>query len=226
MRHCREDLGQSRAALRGGRCGFTTVHVLLLVWGSFLFVGLLVMFQYSSTPGAESQITTDWPVESEIEFGASPRLMLFAHPRCPCTRASINELSRIMTRCNGRVDTVVVFAKPLEFADDGDWEKTDLWKSAEAIPGVSVYCDHGGVETARFGATTSGHTLLYSANRRLLFEGGITSSRGHCGDNAGESAIIDRLRGIDPSLEATPVYGCALSTPNEENTATKPTNRS
>jgi len=55
---------------------------------------------------------------------------------------------------------------------------------------VTIVTDADGAEANRFGAETSGHTLLFDFGRRLLFSGGITDSRGHTGDNAGESAIV------------------------------------
>ena len=83
-----------------------------------------------------------------------------AHPHCPCTRASIESLARIMTRCRGLVTAHVAFCKPAGFP--GDWEQTDLWRSAAAIPDVEVFCDEEGREARRFGAATSGCVLLFS----------------------------------------------------------------
>jgi hypothetical protein len=75
-----------------------------------------------------------------------------------------------------------------------------------------VVADDGGVESQRFGALSSGQALLYGADGRLLFAGGITESRGHQGDNAGESAIAALVLGAGRSGQSssTPVYGCPL----------------
>lgn len=43
----------------------------------------------------------------------------------------------------------------------------------------------------RFGAYTSGQVMLYDTDRRLAFNGGITGSRGHEGNNKGRQAITD-----------------------------------
>jgi hypothetical protein len=67
------------------------------------------------------------------------------------------------------------------------------------------------VEAGRFGAETSGHTLLYGADGRLLFSGGITASRGHAGENAGESAIIALVNHQTPLRSQTLVFGCSLT---------------
>jgi hypothetical protein len=113
---------------------------------------------------------------------------MLAHPKCPCTRASIGELAAIMAHCQGRLNAYVLFMKPEGFTED--WEKTDLWQSASQIPDVQVISDPSGEEARRFSAVTSGQTLLYDLKGELLFSGGITPSRGHSGDNAGKSAIV------------------------------------
>jgi len=76
-----------------------------------------------------------------------------------------------------------------------------------------VLTDEDGIEARSFGAVTSGQALLYSAQGRLLFSGGITESRGHSGDNAGRSAIESLVMNGSEGLRtpaSTPVYGCPL----------------
>jgi hypothetical protein len=75
---------------------------------------------------------------------------------------------------------------------------------------VSVRIDEAGREAARFGATTSGHVLLYDRGGRLRFSGGITASRGHVGDNAGRAALLGLLIHGETERERTPVFGCPL----------------
>jgi len=139
---------------------------------------------------------------------------MFAHPRCPCTRASINELAVLMAQCEGKLNAHVAFFQP----DDAksDWSQTDLWFSASRIPDVEVFADEEGSEARRFGAATSGQVLLYDSDGELLFQGGITSARGHAGDNVGRSSIVRLLgktrrpiRERSSSTEA-PVFGCPL----------------
>jgi len=66
------------------------------------------------------------------------------------------------------------------------------------------------VEARRFGVETSGQTLLYDAGGRLIFSGGITGSRGHAGDNAGEAALVALLTSGQADRRATSVFGCPL----------------
>jgi hypothetical protein len=120
-----------------------------------------------------------------------------------------------MTQAQGRVSAQVLFVKP-ESTLPYEWEKTDLWASAQAIPGVSVREDNEGLETKRFRAASSGQTALYSKDGKLLFSGGITSARGHEGDNAGRSAIVALLTDRETITAQTPVFGCALFSGSEE----------
>jgi hypothetical protein len=130
-----------------------------------------------------------------------------------------------MTRLQGKVAAVVIFVRPKDFAED--WEFTDLWHSAQSIPGTRVLSDAGGVEAARFGAQASGQAMLYDASGNLRFSGGITASRGHSGDNAGRSAIVSLVTTGSAQTTRTSVYGCSLHDPttrSDGREATWPTN--
>jgi len=140
---------------------------------------------------------------------------MLAHPHCPCTRASVGELARIMAHGQGKVNACVLFVKPT--GAGANWDDTELRHNAAAIPGVTVLTDSDRTETARFGAETSGHTLLFGRDGALLFSGGITPSRGHAGGNAGESAILAIIEEEwGDHAAATPVFGCSLTRQPQE----------
>lgn len=180
-----------------------------ITWIAAVAFGLRSLFQYENTPGPVGAISQEWP-NTQIERATDrPTLVMLAHPRCPCTVASIAELAQIMARLQGKVAAFVLFIKPKE--SGSDWEETNLRRSAETIPGVKVVFDPDGVEARRFGAETSGHTLLFGADGRLLFSGGITASRGHAGDNAGESAIVALVNQQTPARTRTLVFGYSLA---------------
>ena len=113
-----------------------------------------------------------------------------------------------MARCSKKVSAVVIFTKPADV--DDNWVETDLWRSAEAIPGVTVLRDDSGVEARRFRALTSGDVMLYGRDGRLLFHGGITDARGHAGDNEGRTALAGLIEGKPGNRTTTPVFGCGL----------------
>ena len=180
-----------------------------LLWVVVVAGGTFELMRYANTPGISGEAPKVWPAESQIPGGDNrPTLVMFAHPRCPCTRASIGELEVLLAQFHGQVNAHVVFLKPTGM--ETNWEKSDLWRTASSIPGVTVSTDDGGIEARRFHSETSGQTLLYDKSGVLKFQGGITLSRGHAGDNPGRSALQELLRGRDPVLSKTPVFGCSL----------------
>ena len=187
-------------------------HILIAssaLWALAMGAGFWLIWSYQNTPGTASVPPSRWPANSQIQRSSSiPTLVMIAHPRCSCTRASIGELALLMAHCQGRVSAYVLFLKPRDFPEG--WERTDLWDSAARIPGVSVVSDDGGLESGRFNAETSGATVLYDADGSLLFSGGITESRGHSGDNEGRSAIVALLNREPSGLTKTKVFGCSI----------------
>jgi hypothetical protein len=117
----------------------------------------------------------------------------------------------LMSRIGDRADAHVLFLRA-EGAGT-DWEKTDLWRSAAAIPGVAVHSDVAGAEAARFQASTSGQTVVYDGDGRLLFRGGITGARGHEGDNAGLERIVSLVHSGKADRAESSVFGCPLRDP-------------
>ena len=180
-----------------------------VLWLAGVVAGLGMLAGYDNGPGVAGASPASWPARSGLTRDAArPTLVMLAHPRCTCTRASVGELAELIARVQQRPRTYVVFIRP--GGVPGDWEKTDLWQSASRIPDVTVIRDDEGVEAKRFGAQTSGQTLLYAADGRLLFSGGTTGSRGHPGDNAGRASLVALLNRVGPHRSATPVFGCPL----------------
>ena len=195
-----------------GKIGRRAQLALVVLWAIAVLAGLACMTQYELTPGATGDVARRWPAESACQRDSKrPTLIMFAHPRCPCTRASVAELARLMARCGERVSARVYFYRPQDAT--GEWENTGLWKAAAAIPGVQAFADRGGEEHCRFGATISGEVLVYHPNGALAFRGGITAARGHEGDNTGRSAIESIVLG-ESALPSTPVFGCELTNPS------------
>jgi hypothetical protein len=180
-----------------------------LLWLGSAVTGLSVLMAYENRPGVSAAAPQRWPVESRLALADDrPTLVLLAHPQCPCTRATLAELAEILARSDNRPKTYVLFLRPAEFAEG--WEKTDLWESAARLPDVTLVRDDEGREARRFGAATSGQTMLYDTHGVLVFSGGITGSRGVVGDNAGQAALIALLGRGEADRRRTSVFGCPL----------------
>jgi hypothetical protein len=179
------------------------------VWLAGAVAGLWVLWAYENRPGKGANSPTRWPGETRlVRSPGQPTLVLLAHPQCTCTRASLDELAEVLGRVQTPPKTYVLFLKPSQFFDG--WEKTDLWRKASSLPNVTIVRDDDGLEAEKFGAVTSGQTLLYDATGQLIFSGGVTGARGHTGDNAGRAALIALLDRKEPSRRATSVFGCSL----------------
>ncbi len=187
--------------------------VVLIVWLPAVAFGINILWKYSTTPGRPATPSAQWPDDTKVDRAPGrATLVMFAHPKCPCTSATLGELAIIMVRTQGQLNADVFFYKAPH--TPSDWDRTDLWTAAGAIPGVRVFEDNEGKIAERFGAFTSGQTLVYDPAGRLEFKGGITAFRGHSGDNTGRSAIIALVHG-DQSMRTalpitTPVLGCSL----------------
>ena len=182
---------------------------LLLGWATAVTSGFAILLRYKTTPGEATQPLQRWPSHSRLTPSSDlATLVLFAHPHCPCTHASVSELARLMSRVSGRVVAYVVVVRPPGVPED--WDDTELRRRAAAIPGIRVIRDGEGLEAARFGAAVSGLTLLYDEKGQLRFAGGITASRGHEGESFGGRRILAVLAGETPDRQDAPVFGCAL----------------
>lgn len=186
------------------------VVVLCVAWGLGVVSGFTALAKHGGTAGASAATPARWPADAAVALDAgAPTLLLFAHPQCPCTGATIEELNRVLARCGPVQPTVLFYGDP---ALGAAWTDSPLRAAAEAIPGVQVLDDPLGATAELFGARTSGQVLLYAPDGTLLFEGGITPGRGHAGNSAGRSAILKLLQ-HEKAGDRSPVYGCSLVTP-------------
>jgi hypothetical protein len=180
-----------------------------VLWLSAVVGGLWVVAAWDNGPGTGAVAPSEWPASSPLVRATDrPTLVLLAHPQCTCTRASLAELAEVLARAAYPVKAYVLFLRPLDFNEG--WEKTELWRAAQALPNVTVLRDDDGIEARRFGVSTSGQTLLYDERGTLTFSGGITISRGHEGNNAGMTALVALLGRSRADRNRTSVFGCPL----------------
>ena len=182
---------------------------LVAVWVLAVGVGLSGLLKYAGTPGVSATPPLLWPAEASIQRARDRlTLLIFLHPRCPCSDSTIEELAHIVAAAPERLKVYVVFYAP-EHADR-QWVQGRLWQSAAIVPGVKSIEDWNGQEVKRFRTATSGQTLVYDSAGKLRFSGGITASRGHVGDNDGRDAIVSLALHGSSALATAPVFGCSL----------------
>ena len=179
------------------------------LWLVCASVGLYFVWAYDNSPGVAAQAPQAWPSRTALVRAADrPTLVLLAHPQCDCTRATLGELAEVLARTPAPPKTYVLFLRPTIFTEG--WEQTALWRTARSLPNVTVLRDDDGAEARRFGAETSGQTLLYDERGTLAFSGGITGARGHAGDNGGRATLLALLSRSGGDRRGSNVFGCPL----------------
>jgi len=181
----------------------------LLVWVLILGCGFGGLISYQMRAGTAAVAPGAWPACGDLPFDSQRyNLVMFAHPQCPCSDASLEELKIVLTQSHGEIKSTVCFFDP-----DGapaDWEQTSLVQAAKSIPGLSVVMDQKGTITEKFGAMTSGQVLMFDRRGNRVFAGGITGARGHAGDNRGRTLVLALAKGELCADAQTSVFGCAL----------------
>ena len=187
------------------------VACLVSAWGLTVGAGYLLLGDYHARRGRQGSPPDHWLSGALVSLDRTrPTLLIFLHPRCPCSRASKSELARVAARCRGQFAAHLFSFRPEGPAPGWDkFEPDDGYR----VPGIRSWTDKGGSEALRFGVETSGHILLYDPSGRLLFSGGITPSRGHEGDNRGLDDLVNSIRGDLQGPWNSPVYGCPVLAP-------------
>jgi len=180
-----------------------SLAVVTVVWLGLIAAGGYELFVFETTAGAAGLGTSRWP--DAVTLTRAPvglTVVLFAHPGCACTRASLAELESSLADAPVRPRVIVAFVGPT------DPTASAAWQAAGRIAGAARV-RLGAAEARRFGARTSGHVAIYDETGALRFAGGVTGSRGHVGANVGRQAVRAALRGA-PGLASHAVFGCAL----------------
>lgn len=180
--------------------------ILTAAWLTAGAAGSWFLWSYADAPGGDAG-AAEWPREAGLSLDrVRPTVVLFVHPRCACTRASLNELARVLSARSGRASLRALFYRPIRAG--AGWERGELWDDAARL-GFEPRSDPGGRTAASFGARTSGFVAIYAPSGRALYRGGVTLARGHEGDNMGAAAVADALDGRAGTKEG-PVFGCLL----------------
>ena len=188
---------------------------LAVAWFVSIVAGLMLLMRYENHPGPQTSSRSDWPASTSLTLSdEQPTVVLFVHPHCPCSRATISELARVVANCENMASISLVAYEPKP--TNQDWRKSRVISSARTIPGVRVHWDQSGNQARLFQVQTSGHLLLYDRSGKLRFSGGITASRGHEGSSLGRSHVESWLQNcccnrVQPNeLLHAPVFGCPL----------------
>ncbi|RNC82798.1 MAG: hypothetical protein ED559_13820 [Phycisphaera sp.] len=183
------------------------VTLLSIGWGAAVALLLLILIKYNQIPGAIAKppaiLDDSFPLDD-----SRYTLFIAVHPKCPCTSASLYELERLIARSH---DSLVVHAYVYRpSGQPSGWIDLEPLASLAMLDSVSWEWDVDGKAAQKLGSLTSGSVVLYGPDGQPLYWGGITSARGHAGDNAGSDSILQVLRHGTVRPSTGPVYGCEL----------------
>lgn len=179
-----------------------------MVWLALISFGLQQRYLHATTPAVSEPAPKVFPAASRLPLAPDKStLFMFVHPECPCTRASLHELSDLLVEQPAKFSAVLVVASALS---GEPWDSTPSGAIAHDIPGLGVFDDRDGAEAMRFRVHASSQVVLYDARGRLQFSGGITGSRGHVGENVGLQTVKQLIEHSKTSAHEHAVFGCPL----------------
>lgn len=183
------------------------MFIWVLLWAlmvSLCFIGLM---QYKAEPGTQSQPPKVAPTANEPHSSLNNQLLVFLHPQCACSFATLNELKRLMHSINDTPTLTIYFADIMPIAE---LKTHGLWELATSISSAHVTIDTDNQRIDTFDQHVSGNILFYNRDGQLAFNGGITSSRGHEGDSQGKLKLMAILNQESPAYASSETYGCRL----------------
>jgi hypothetical protein len=175
-----------------------TPKKIFFAWLLLLSAGLLWAAHYATTPGQHTM------QELRKKGAGHPVLLVFVHPKCTCSKATIGELAKLRPSLRD-VEVRVIFN---QYDKNEDWVKGELWQQASKIKNITLLPDIGGKLTADYGVKTSGHSFLFDESGKQIFSGGLTIARGHEGASAGAEFLKNWNKQKRQTSFFERVFGC------------------
>jgi hypothetical protein len=180
------------------------------LWAVATALGFVILTGYENSWGRAAVAPSTLVASGFVNPGGDRQtLLLFAHPSCPCTMATIEELKQLLARRGSLVRAYALLLSPR--TRPANWDDSRMRAELSRIPGMNVINDIDGSHAKRFEVHTSGQVLLYGVDGSLRFSGGITAARNHIGDNDGLAALVEAIDRNIP-VKRSPVFGCQLQT--------------
>ena len=187
------------------------IIALTTVWLCGVASGLYVLWAYDNKPGVSAVAPARWPATSGLVPSTSgPTLLL--------RRASAVHLHarqpRRARRDSGARGHAAENLHPVSETVDGSTRLGTDRPPANAPPRCPVSASSATMTASKHSASACrrpDRRFFTTATARCVFSGGITGSRGHAGENAGELSLISLLSHSNTTdRRATSVFGCPL----------------
>lgn len=190
---------QSASRPVGGALGWTWFGLAVLI------LGMGYLLDYAYRPGRS--IPADRAF-AELTARGQSRLLLFYHPQCPCTVATVEGFVQLLGSLDPAVGVTAYAYLPSQFSED--WIESTSTRMLREVPGLEIQRDPNGELAKQHGVMTSGHVVFVNADGQVEFQGGITSARSHFGPALPRQALRQVLSGEEPTASQWPTFGCPL----------------
>jgi hypothetical protein len=201
--------------LRGGRLGAAAVAL----WAAAVSGGwwLMMADSFRTECPADMAVAGTWPIDSQLPRATDrATLLVFFHPKCPCSQATLTELGLVLrSRPAESPELAIQIVATTPVSAGSRWIETPLLARSQLLPSARVFVDYGGQEARRFGAQQSGTVMLFDSEGRRRFAGGITVARGHEGTSVGGQQLARLLGGSANAPASFPTFGCRLVGANQ-----------
>src|SRR5882672_67889 len=64
---------------------------IIVIWLSVVSCGMALVWSYNHRPGEAAAAPARWPADTHVPRANGYTLVMLAHPKCPCTRATVEE---------------------------------------------------------------------------------------------------------------------------------------
>src|SRR5687768_1828200 len=124
----------ARARLYAAVFGWSIVALGVWLW--------MTVYAFEAYQPADRFRHASWPKNSRVSLADSRcTLLFFIHPRCPCTRASVTELEKLLAghtlEKRQRPEVIVVAAVPPEASTE--WRDSNTIKRAMHLPNAALF---------------------------------------------------------------------------------------
>ena len=199
--------------------GRLTLSLFCGLWLMAVCSGMVAFYDYSFTQGASPATPASFPKQSRLPRIDGQRcLLMFVHPMCGCTNASVEQIRRLYhdIQAAGHSVPQLTFVIRQPSATEPAWSSTSVLQLCNSVPGASLIQDYDGSESRLFGVTTSGTCCLFDNNGQRIFVGGITIARGHQGPAPSAWQLKRAITEGHITDEHFQVFGCAMFSATQE----------
>ena len=164
-------------------------------------------FVFGKTIGFHDGITAK-QLQQFVPGAGQVRIVMALHPKCPCTRRSLDELQSLLGIAPEK--THCTFLVGLPSSKSKTWMDTDTVATASGLPNVDIITDQDSARAKSLGLSRSGESLVINDAGQVVFQSGITAGRSCKMRNPSSDAVSEfLLHGTCPAI-TTPMFGCPL----------------